>query len=182
MPFFSRDSEGAKHIGNYEKWFSGNCFCNSSVSADIFGPVNWMWLNARPASFCASVSSPSIQLTVAARRRTQVLLPLDVLNRTVRTTDRAIRIASESNRTIWNSETAGRQCKNKICGPWGQRGKSFENAVFRGKRHDNNILKVQILLSRNFVVIAQAPRNLSQIHHIRIYCYPVLWPLPPLSL
>ena len=28
---------------------------------------------------------------------------------------------------------------------------------FRGKRHDNKILKMQILLSRNFVVIAQAP-------------------------
>ena len=32
-------------------------------------------------------------------------------------------------------------------------------SFFRGKRHDNTILKVQILLSRNFVVIAQAPRN-----------------------
>ena len=47
--------------------------------------------------------------------------------------------------------------KNKIftfegAGPWGQRGKSSKNAGFRGKRHDNNILKVQI-------VIAQAPRN-----------------------
>ena len=40
----------------------------------------------------------------------------------------------------------------------GQRGKSSKNAVFRGQRHDNKILKVQILLSRNFVVIAQAPR------------------------
>ena len=29
---------------------------------------------------------------------------------------------------------------------------------FRGKRHDNRILKVKILLSRNFVVIAQAPK------------------------
>ena len=52
--------------------------------------------------------------------------------------------------------------KNKICafrggGPWGQRGKSSQNAVFRGKRHHNKILKVQILLSRNFVVVAQAP-------------------------
>ena len=37
--------------------------------------------------------------------------------------------------------------------------KIVPNAVFfRGKRHDNKILKVQILLSRNFVVIAQAPR------------------------
>ena len=29
---------------------------------------------------------------------------------------------------------------------------------FRWKRHNNKILKVQILLSRNFVVIAQAPK------------------------
>ena len=35
--------------------------------------------------------------------------------------------------------------------------KTVQNAVFRGKLHDNKILKVQILLSRNFVVIAQAP-------------------------
>ena len=54
--------------------------------------------------------------------------------------------------------------KNKICafeggGPWGHRGKSSKNAVSRGKRHDNIIMKVRILLSRNFVVIAQAPRN-----------------------
>ena len=32
-----------------------------------------------------------------------------------------------------------------------------QNAIFRGKRHDNKILKVKILLSRNFVVMAQAP-------------------------
>ena len=36
--------------------------------------------------------------------------------------------------------------------------KIVQNAGFRGKRHDNKILKVQILLSRNFVVIAQAPK------------------------
>ena len=40
----------------------------------------------------------------------------------------------------------------------GGRGKSPKTLFFfRGKRHDNQILKVQILLSRNFVVIAQAP-------------------------
>ena len=47
--------------------------------------------------------------------------------------------------------------KNKICvfevgrgrGGKGER-KIVQNAVFRGKRHDNKILKVQILLSRNF--------------------------------
>ena len=39
--------------------------------------------------------------------------------------------------------------------------KIVENAIFHGKRHDNNILKVKILLSRNFVVMAQAPILLS---------------------
>ena len=29
---------------------------------------------------------------------------------------------------------------------------------FHGKRHDHKILKVKILLSRNFVVMAQAPK------------------------
>ena len=43
-------------------------------------------------------------------------------------------------------------------GHWGHRGKSSENAVFLGKRHDNKILKLHILFSINFVVIAQAPR------------------------
>ena len=39
----------------------------------------------------------------------------------------------------------------------GSERKIVQNAIFRGKRHDNNILKVKILLSRNFVVMAQAP-------------------------
>ena len=52
--------------------------------------------------------------------------------------------------------------KNKICvfqggGQGGEEGKIVQNAVFRGKRHDNKILKVNILLSRNFVFMAQAP-------------------------
>ena len=34
-----------------------------------------------------------------------------------------------------------------------------QNAVCRGKRHDNIILKVQVLLSKNVVVIGQAPRE-----------------------
>ena len=42
-------------------------------------------------------------------------------------------------------------------GHWGQRGKKCPKCFFCGKRHDNQILKAQILLSRNFVVIAQAP-------------------------
>ena len=37
--------------------------------------------------------------------------------------------------------------------------KIVQNAIFRGKRHDNKILKVKIVLSRNFVVMAQAPRK-----------------------
>ena len=47
-----------------------------------------------------------------------------------------------------------------------------KNAVFRGKRHDNKILNVQILLSRNFVVIAQAPilrrgtKSLPKVNHL----------------
>ena len=51
--------------------------------------------------------------------------------------------------------------KNNICvfQGWVGRGaerKIFQNAIFRGKRHDNKILNVKILLSRNFVVMAQA--------------------------
>ena len=42
-------------------------------------------------------------------------------------------------------------------GNWGRRGKSTKNAGCLGKRHDNKILKVQVLLSRDYVVIAQAP-------------------------
>ena len=33
-----------------------------------------------------------------------------------------------------------------------------KNAIFHGKRHDNKILNVKILLSNNFVVMAQAPK------------------------
>ena len=42
-------------------------------------------------------------------------------------------------------------------GAFGAERKIVKNAVFRGKRHDNKNLKVQILLSRNVVVVAQAP-------------------------
>ena len=34
--------------------------------------------------------------------------------------------------------------------------KIVQNAIFHGKRHDNKILKVKILLSNIFVVMAQA--------------------------
>ena len=42
--------------------------------------------------------------------------------------------------------------------------KIVQNAIFRGKRHDNKILKVKILLSRNFVVMAQAPIIVSPLN------------------
>ena len=55
--------------------------------------------------------------------------------------------------------------KNKICtlqgggvGRGAER-KIVQNAIFHGKRHDNKILKVKILLSRNFVVMAPAPNG-----------------------
>ena len=62
--------------------------------------------------------------------------------------------------SVRESETT---IKNKICtfrGGGGGRGaerKIVQNAIFHGRRHDNKILKVKILLSRNFVVMAQAP-------------------------
>ena len=54
--------------------------------------------------------------------------------------------------------------KNKICAFQGGLGrgagrKIVQNAIFQGKRHDNKILKVKCLLSRNFVVMAQAPKG-----------------------
>ena len=57
--------------------------------------------------------------------------------------------------------------KNKICAFQGGVGrgagrKIVQNAIFRGKRHDNKILKVKMLLSRNFVVMAQAPKGIPQ--------------------
>ena len=50
-------------------------------------------------------------------------------------------------------------CKKNVFegGVGGQRGKSSQNAIFLGKRHDNQNLNLQMLLSRNVVVIAQAP-------------------------
>ena len=70
-----------------------------------------------------------------------------------------------------NGETT---TKNKICGfqgggAFGAEKKIVQNAVFRGKCHDNKILKLQIVSSRNFVVIAQAPNNgnlLAQIPNL----------------
>ena len=42
-----------------------------------------------------------------------------------------------------------------------------KRCFFHGKRHDNKILKVQILLLRNFVVIAQAPKVLQTLYSKR---------------
>ena len=35
--------------------------------------------------------------------------------------------------------------------------KIVQNAILHGKRYDNKFLNVKMLLSRNFVVMAQAP-------------------------
>ena len=60
-------------------------------------------------------------------------------------------------------------------GGWGQRGKSSQNAGFRGKRHDNKFLKVQVSLSINFVVIAQAPNCLKSKENANIMPMKILW-------
>ena len=41
-----------------------------------------------------------------------------------------------------------------------------QNAVFLGERQDTKILKLQILLSRTFVVIAQAPKYIFSVNDI----------------
>ena len=43
--------------------------------------------------------------------------------------------------------------------------KIVQNAIFHGKRRDKKILKVKILLSRNFVVMAQAPTE-TNLHKL----------------
>ena len=43
-------------------------------------------------------------------------------------------------------------------GALGAERKIVQNAVFHGKRHDNTILRSQILLSKHVVVIAQVPK------------------------
>ena len=54
------------------------------------------------------------------------------------------------------SEGVGRGAERKI----------VQNAFFHGKRHDNKISKVKMLLSRDFVVMAQAPNNLEHFDHL----------------
>ena len=46
--------------------------------------------------------------------------------------------------------------------------KIVQNALLHGKRHDNKILKVNILLSRNFVVVEQAPRKSFAILSLQV--------------
>ena len=69
-------------------------------------------------------------------------------------------------------------------GPCRQRGKSSKHAVFfsRGKRHDKAILKVQIVLSRNFVVIAQAPIHYNRGSPACVQSPRPLWCIPFLDL
>ena len=55
-------------------------------------------------------------------------------------------------------------------GDWGQRGKSSKSAVFVGERHDDQSLKVQILLSKVFVVIVQAPILPSEVRPCEATC------------
>ena len=55
--------------------------------------------------------------------------------------------------------------KNTICACQGGVGRGAErkvvqNAIFHWKRHDNKISKVNILLPRKFVVMAQAPKEI----------------------
>ena len=63
--------------------------------------------------------------------------------------------------------------KNKICafqgGGVGRKAerKIVQNTLFHGKRHDNKISKSKMLLSRNFVVMAQAPTEGVDVHDPR---------------
>ena len=50
-------------------------------------------------------------------------------------------------------------------------GKIVQNAVFHGKRDDNRNLKLQLLLSRNYVAIAQASGKKNT------YKYKSFWPV-----
>ena len=50
-------------------------------------------------------------------------------------------------------------------GRWAGR-KIVQNAIFHGKRHDNKISKVKMLLSSNFVVMAQAPTDVTSKRHL----------------
>ena len=66
------------------------------------------------------------------------------------------------------SDTARRQSKYNFAllrggWHWGLRGQLSQNTFLLGKRHDNKTLKVQKVLSRRFVFIAQAPTLLESL-------------------
>ena len=74
-----------------------------------------------------------------------------------------LRVKKLVNLFLTNSRRKRDDNKNKICafqGGWagGQGGKLSKTLFFHGKRHDNKNLKVKMLLSRNFVVMALAPK------------------------
>ena len=76
---------------------------------------------------------------------------------------------AESTQSVMHFQRRRDDNKNKIFGFFGGGGLGGreenrpKRLYFRGKRHDNKILKVLILLSRNFVVIAQAPTLVDEI-------------------
>ena len=75
-----------------------------------------------------------------------------------------------------NSEPARRRWKQNVffdgVRRWGQRGKSSQNTVFLGKRHDNKSLKVQILLS--IIFLLSLPRLLVTCWQVNRFsmCFP----------
>ena len=56
--------------------------------------------------------------------------------------------------------------------------KIVQNTVFLGKRHDNKILKVQMLLSKHLVVIAPAPSLVAEISEFHLHELWGLWGCP----
>ena len=56
-----------------------------------------------------------------------------------------------------------------------------QNAIFHGKCHDNRILKVRILLSRNFVVMAKAPNQAKEAHKHELFGPVALGTTPGMS-
>ena len=98
-------------------------------------------------------------MRIAGLRRFERIADLRYENR-IFSANRFARIAGPSKK-VRESETTIK-IKFALFRGWVGRGaerKIVQNAIFHGKRHDNKILKVKILLSRNFVVMAQAPRR-----------------------
>ena len=104
-------------------------------------------------------SYPALVKQMWGPKRTTNQAVLDSLSGTIR----ANRVIC-ANRKFRESETTVKIKFALFRGGGGGQGGREENCpkrYFHGKRHDNKISKVQILLSRNFVVMAQAPRNSS---------------------